>query len=704
MVRLALVTCLLPLGLSCEPLAARQSETSTFTVDPPYGVEVRPPLPPAAPQLPVLTPCPVGWAEVPGRLVTTCEPGAVQTCPVGEAQLPGQQGCAPLGSACPASGWPDALPATGLVLFVRPGASGGDGSRASPVASIDEALSVAAGRPVTLALSQGTHLAGRAMPAGTTLVGACAQRTVLTAPATASAVLTTSAELVVRSVQLTAPTAGIEARGVRAQVTLEDVALHDLVAFALGVEGGARLEGRRLTVDRTTLDPMAVNGALVVFGQGTLNVTDAVITNAGAAGARVEGPGTLTLSNVALGDTADGLAGAVGWALSAQGGTLTATGVVVERGGGGFSLSNGATGKLEGVVIRGTLRDDAIKASGATFTGERLLLESTGGYPLRSGEHAQVTARDVVTRRCFASQARAGATLTLERALVEEPLSPVLTTNGAQSRLVVSDFTVTPPPANTTITQFGTGLIGYLDAHLSLTRAHFEQVVGNAATMTQRATGTFTDVTIDEGVPSRPGGHALTVSTAATVRLERVKLRNMFGFGVGAWDAQTTLTLEDVDIEGTTTVTGNGTAAVVADGARATMTRVRLANNDGAGLLVGRGGSLTAEEVFVSATTLACEATSSCAGRVAVGLGSYSGGALSVRQFVVSTSGIGAQVSGASLGLVDGDVSFNEIGLSVLDPTFDLAAVSSGVLYRHNLQRLSSQNVPLPEIPPPPPQ
>lgn len=695
---------LFPLWLACQPPPAGSSETTAFAVEPPFAFDVVHPQAPRPPALPVLTPCPPGWSEVASRLVTTCEPwpgGTAQACPVGEFHLPGTSGCQRLGAGCPASGWPESLPMMGLVLYVRAGASGGDGSRANPVGSIDAALSLAAGRPATLALSAGTHPVSRAVPGGTTLLGACVNDTVLTGPATSSAIVSTSGEVVVRGVQITGPTAGVEARGARALVTVEDVWLHDLTAFALGLQGGARIEARRVAVERTTVDPMSVNGGAVIFGDGALNVTDAVITAASSAGVQVEGSGRVTLANVAVRDTRDAAGGAVGWALNLKGGTLTATGVVIEGGGAGVTLTNGASGQLIASLIRGTLRDDAVRASGATFVGERLLLDATSGLPLRSGEQADVTVRDVVNRRQFQCQARTGGRLTVERVLAEEPRSPVLTVNGVMSRLVVADLTVTPPRPGVSQTQFGTGLIAYLDGQLTLTRAHFEQVLGNAATITQRATATLTDVVIDEGAPSRlDGRHALVASTEATVTLERVRLRRMLGTGVGAWDARTTLTLRDVEIAETQALPGSGIGVVVADGARATATRLRLTDNAGVSLMLGRQGVLEAGEVHVGATTLPCLGLPECDGRIAVGLGVYSGGSARVSRFVLSNSGIGAQLSDGTLGLADGDVAFNEIALSVLSPSFEVASVSSGVRYRHNQQRLSSQVVPLPEIPP----
>src|SRR5688572_28924697 len=113
----------------------------------PCACDPDPPAPPSAGvDLPVLTPCPAGWREVPAGDdgVVTCDPwpeGGMPECPPGEAWLPGDTRCTAIGRACPAGDFPDDLP--GPVLYVLPGAIGGDGSRAAPFGTIVEALAVA---------------------------------------------------------------------------------------------------------------------------------------------------------------------------------------------------------------------------------------------------------------------------------------------------------------------------------------------------------------------------------------------------------------------------------------------------------------------------------------------------------------------------------------------------------------------------------
>lgn len=133
--------------------------------------------------LATLTPCPTGWQEVRGEgQPTVCEPwpaGGRLACDRYSARFPGDAACAAIGTPCPAGDFEEGLATDGTVIFVRSGASGGDGTAASPFGTIDEGVT-AAGSGTTVALAKGSYDGAVTVPAGVTLRGACVSETHLT--------------------------------------------------------------------------------------------------------------------------------------------------------------------------------------------------------------------------------------------------------------------------------------------------------------------------------------------------------------------------------------------------------------------------------------------------------------------------------------------------------------------------------------------
>ncbi len=151
---------------------------------PPAPVES--PEPPADAAVVDMGPCPMGWETTRSEReggATWCVPtgAAFAACDPGGVRVPGEDACTPLASCTTSDGFPDDLPAGGTLLFVRPGATSGDGSRGSPFGTLTEALTDATDG-TTIALSVGTHTGGVTLPAGVSLVGVCPEQTILTAP------------------------------------------------------------------------------------------------------------------------------------------------------------------------------------------------------------------------------------------------------------------------------------------------------------------------------------------------------------------------------------------------------------------------------------------------------------------------------------------------------------------------------------------
>lgn len=128
----------------------------------------------------IMTPCPEGWREVEDDGVVTCDPwpeGGPHECAEDEAHFPGEPGCSLIGTPCPEGNWAEDLPDDQEILYVLAGApAGGDGTQASPFGSINEALDVAEEGTI-VALSKGTFDEAVRLRNGITLWGACVAET-----------------------------------------------------------------------------------------------------------------------------------------------------------------------------------------------------------------------------------------------------------------------------------------------------------------------------------------------------------------------------------------------------------------------------------------------------------------------------------------------------------------------------------------------
>lgn len=257
-------------GCLVDPLA------SQCTVPCPTPPE---PAPPAGPRPLAYLPCPAGWVD--DAAAQACRPWSTppEPCAAGQLQLPGEASCRAPGEACAldwAAGLDDAT-----TTFVRPGAGSGAGTRASPVATLAEALAV--GRP-TVALTAGTFVLPATL-AGVRVVGACAASTRLTS--TVPLVLGPDAAL--EAVAIAAPALEVSGAGrlravdwrgsttVGGALTLDD-SLSGPITMG---EGGrvlvqrSRVSGAPAAIAATRTASITVRDALI---EGALTATSAAIT------------------------------------------------------------------------------------------------------------------------------------------------------------------------------------------------------------------------------------------------------------------------------------------------------------------------------------------------------------------------------------------------------------------------------------------
>jgi hypothetical protein len=140
-----------------EDCETRQRTLRCVPCETPIAPEASdPPIAPAPPAIPSFV-CPSGWDPRPwsGENVV-CDPPShpeLTDCPQGQVQRFGEKACATFGAGPPAGEWNDQL-GSAPVIYVRAGATGGDGSRAAPFGTLLEALAAATPQE-TIALSAG---------------------------------------------------------------------------------------------------------------------------------------------------------------------------------------------------------------------------------------------------------------------------------------------------------------------------------------------------------------------------------------------------------------------------------------------------------------------------------------------------------------------------------------------------------------------
>jgi hypothetical protein len=227
--------------------------------DEPDGVTTCDPWPDGGPA--VLTPCPDGWREVtdPETGTVACDPwpesGYEECTAVDEAHFPGEPGCVRVGTACaPGDDWATDLPGDRPIRYVLAGApAGGDGTRASPFGTIQEAMSGAPSGTV-VALSKGTFDEVVVLPAGVTLWGACVAETLVASSVPAEDFGTINVwgrDVGVRNLRVSGRRPGLQAVGRFRTALVEDVVVAEATHLGWFVNSAAVVQGRSIVVRDT---------------------------------------------------------------------------------------------------------------------------------------------------------------------------------------------------------------------------------------------------------------------------------------------------------------------------------------------------------------------------------------------------------------------------------------------------------------------
>lgn len=534
----------------------------------------------AEPAAPSFLPCAPGWREVVADGVTTCDPypegGARTDCADDEAHFPGEPGCARVGTACPADGWPAKLPATGTILYVRAGATGDGSSRDAPLGSVTEALARATPGTV-VAVAMGTYDEALAIGAGVTVVGACVAGTRLTngdATLREGVVRFTGEGAVLRNLSI----AGAARPGILSEATggvslrVEDVIVSDVIALGIALDGG-RLEGRSVVVRDVEVDP-----ASGMFGRGigasnaTVDLSRVVVERTRSTGVLAADPACrYTLTDAAVRDSFDRPDAVLGRGVTAQAGAhIELSRVVIERSRevGVAAFNPGSSIALADVVIRDTLgRGDGEYGTGiqvlegTRVTSTRVVVERSHTHGVSAaGAGATFEGTDLLVRDTDAERssrgygggvvAADGASTTLTRALVLRSRQTGIGAGGVGTTVSISDVGVRDVASDLGSGRFGVGVWAQNDAAIDGARVGVEACRTAGVGAVSGASVTLVDARVD-GVESAECAATTCPDEAAaigavahlyggTIRLTRFVIRDAASCGVAVgrapWD------------------------------------------------------------------------------------------------------------------------------------------------------------------------
>ncbi|MFK7988795.1 MAG: hypothetical protein AB8I08_22435 [Sandaracinaceae bacterium] len=618
---------------------------------------------PATPALPVLTPCPDGWAPVFGTAgAPECDPLPEDPglCSLGVIVV--GRGCVELGPTCPSDGWPADLPDD--AVFVDPAALAGDGSRGAPFALVDEALQAA---PVggTVALRVGSHAVNARLDRDVTLRGAC-QETRLTsdreATAANDAVLTAEATVVIEDLSIRAASRGGLLVAAGAEATVRRLSIFAVSGFGLGVEG--LLTAEDISIDGVRGGLLGGGRGITVEGDGDATMRRVSIVDASEVGAF--SAARLVLEDAALIGSWDPELGFVFDAapgISAEaGGTVTLTrGLLASHTAAGARASGGGTLVLEDVVLRDN-REEAIRLSeGASVDLTRCTIgpgHPWGVLALDAGTRVRADHLLLTGATVRGLSAGGGAQLTLRHTLVANGEGGGVLVDGAGGSVMAEDLTV-------------------------------RDIDGDGS-----------------------AGRGVGVQRGATLQLTRVDVARARGAAVGIFGDGTPHRLQDVTLRETRSRRDDGRGGsgllVVGEGVEVDVERALLTDNRSTAIIADQRARVTLTNTRILDTQPQDCASVSCPDEPGgTGIGVYRGAAVTGSSFEIAGSPLcGVQVAeGGQLDLVEGRVTDGLIGACVQVEDFDVGRIERGVTYVRNERNLdsASRTIPASQLPSVPP-
>jgi hypothetical protein len=591
------------------------------------AVMVSEPIPPAPPALPEMTPCPDGWQEVGVGATAACEPWPADTttCAFPEVRFVGEPACASLGPACPASGeWPADLPADGSVIFVREGATGGDGTMSAPLGTLADAIDAAAAGE-TIALAAGTYAGDVVVPSDVTLRGACVDETEVVGSAgeLPDATVVMRPGSTVRDLRIRGERPGLVAAAA-GTFTLQNLWISGVDLGAAISNPGVVVDGEGLVVDGLTPGPDNAPVAIYVGSEAIADLRRVQVARIDGTGVGANARGHLTLSDASIFDSLapEGSAAGVGASALNQG-ILELHRVLIDgANSAGILLGGQSTADFTDLCVRdiahtetssyGSFGVGVTNASIATMA--RAYVTRTEGSPLVVlGFRSLLTAEDVVVGEVLSTTVEeltgsgvlvdTGAA-ELTRTYVKDARNSGVTVTGVEGTASLRDLTVIGTERELT-NEAGLGLDVNLGGMAVVRRASFEENVAGGAVVSGASSALdLEDVTVLNTEPTDSGrfGRGLGAQGGAALTASRVAIADNVEVGVFIHGAGPEVTLRDVVVERTaiSESSGAGNGFVAIESARVDIERFRIADNALAGIQIATGARVVARDGIVS--------------------------------------------------------------------------------------------------------
>ena len=590
----------------------------------------------------VMTPCPEGWREVEDDGVVTCDPwpeGGPHECAEDEAHFPGEPGCSRIGTVCPEGNWAEDLPEDGTVLYVLAGApAGGEGTQESPFGSIRETQYVAE-QGTIVALSKGTFDEAVRLRIGVTLWGACVAETVVTCSTPSSDTGTVSVggrDTVIRNLQIGGNRMGVTVMGsLSLSLRIEDVLITRSEAFGV-VVSNARATGRSVVIRGTRSNGVGLFGrGIEVNQEAVFELQRAVLERNRDNGVYVSGIGTVvSLSDMAVRDTSGRESDrAFGRGLGVEDGAqVEVSRAVFERNRdlGIGAVSPGTVVRLTDVVVRDT---------------RSLETENAWGYGLHAGEAARVV---------------------MNRAVFERNRDHGVFAFGSDTMLDMTGLVVRDTQSREFDGRWGRGLCVQEGARAIVSGAVFDRnrdvavavIFADSALVLSEALVRDTLGRESDGM----FGRGLNAQKGAHVEVSRTLFERNRDVGVIAASEGTTLRLDDVVVRDTGSQESGGhqgRGLSSQDGARVDVARALFNRNREINVhAFGQDSAISMTDTAVESTYPAdCAASGDCMG-FGDGIGAAGGGSISLSLFEISRNArCGVTVHDATMDLHDGRLS-----------------------------------------------